>query len=298
MRKPLDALWIIVLMLFSTDYCFAQQVKPVGAFEKKTVKLGEPVAYTLVLHHPASMEVRFPDTLFNYKPFELVSKKYFDTRTDNKGLSTDSAVYMLTTFQTDSLLHFAMPVIVMRNGDTTTVWTDSSTILVEKIVPAADVEGAKLIPTTDYFEVNKGWNYPYIGAGILGFLIFLGIIYWLFGERIRKNFRLQRLRRRFERFVNEYQPYTQRQLSPEDAEHALAIWKSYLQGLQGIPYTTYTSKEIAEVLPDKALQQTLKQLDLAIYGKKTDAKTVDAIVFLADFTKEAYLRKVEEVRNA
>lgn len=289
---------MLVLMLFGTNDCFAQQVKPVGSFEKKAIKLGEQVAYTLVLRHPSSMEVRFPDTLFNYKPFELASKKYFDTRTDREGISTDSAVYILTTFQTDSLLHFAVPVIVMRNGDTTTLWTDSVSVLVERIVPAADVEDAKLISTTDYFEVNKGWNYPYIGAGILGFLIFLGVFYRLFGGRIRKAFRLQRLRLRFERFMNEYLPYTQRQLNPADAEHALAIWKSYLQGLQGIPYTTYTSKEIAEILPDKTLQQTLRQLDLAIYGKKTDATTVQATVFLADFAKDAYRRKVEEVRNA
>jgi len=298
LHKPLCALWMIVPLLFGTMPSFSQQVKPIGAFEKKAVKLGEPIAYTLVLRHPASMEVRFPDTLFNYKPFELVAKKYFDTRTDHTGQSLDSAVYVLATFQTDSILHFALPVIVMRNGDTTTVWTDSSAVLVEKIILAAELESAKLISTTDYFEVSKDWNYPYIGIGLLGFLVLIGVIYWLFGESIRKAFRLQRLRRRFERFMSEYLPYTQQQLSPEAAEHALALWKSYLQGLQGIPYTTYTSKEIEAILPDATLQQTLKQLDLAIYGKKIDRKTVEAAMFLADFAGEAYRRKVEEVRNA
>lgn len=254
--------------------------------------------YTLVFRHPASMEVRFPDTLFNYKPFELLSKKYFDTRTDKAGMSIDSTIYTLATFHTDSLLHFALPVIILSNGDTTTLWTDSAAIRVERIIPLTDAENAKLIPTTDYFAVDKGWNYPYIAAGAAAVLLLAGLIYWLFGERIRKALRLQRMRRRFERFMNEYLPYTQKQLSPEAAEHALAIWKSYLQGLQGIPYTTYTSKEIAAILPDKSLQQTLKQLDLAIYGNKADEQTVTAVAFLADFAKEAYRAKVEEVRNA
>ncbi|MCS7017782.1 MAG: hypothetical protein RMJ87_07805 [Cytophagales bacterium] len=279
-------------------FSIAQQVKPEGAFAKAAVKLGEPVAYVLVMRHPADMEVRFPDTLFNYKPFELVAKKYFHTQTDASGISTDSAIYTLTTFQTDSLLHFALPVIVMRNGDTTMLWTDSTSIVVEKIVPATDLPTAKLIPNTAYFTVNKGWNYPYIGIGLLVFLLLSGIVYWLFGERIRKAFRLQRLRRRFERFMNEYMPYTQQKLTPEATDHALALWKSYLQGLQGIPFTTYTSKEIAAILPNKALEQTLKQLDLAIYGKKIDEQTVAATLFLADFAKQAYQQKVEEVRNA
>ncbi|WP_448519397.1 hypothetical protein [Rhodoflexus sp.] len=289
---------VLVLMVVGTSICFAQQVKPSGTFNKKSVKIGEPVAYTLVFRYPASMEVRFPDTLFNYKPFELLSKKHFNTRTDHAGMSIDSTIYTLATFQTDSILFFTLPAIVLRNGDTTAIAADSAAILIEKIIPAADAEQAKLISTTDYFVVDRGLNYPYIIAGLSGFLLLLTLTYWIFGGRIRKALRLQRLRRKFERFINEYLPYTERQLSPEAAEHALALWKSYLQGLQGIPYTTYTSKEIAAILPDKSLEQTLRQLDLAIYGNKIDAQTVAATVFLADFAREAYRLKIEEVRNA
>lgn len=286
------------IMLFAPPCLARQQIKPEGAFAKTSVKLGEPVAYTLSFRHPASLEVRFPDTLFDFKPFELVAKRYFDTRTDASQMSLDSAVYTLVTFQPDSVLYFALPVIAMRNGDTALIWTDTAAILVERIVPPADAETAKLISDTTYFKVDKGWNYPYIGLGVLVFLLLAGITYRLFGERIRKALRLQRLRRRFERFMNEYMPYTRQKLTPETADHALALWKSYLQGLQGIPFTTYTSKEITTVLPDKMLEQALKQLDLAIYGKKIDEKTLAATAFLADYAKEAYRLKVEEVRNA
>ncbi|MCS6966966.1 MAG: hypothetical protein NZM39_00125 [Bernardetiaceae bacterium] len=288
----------VVLIVLSTQAGFTQQVKPEGGFFKDVVKIGEPVAYWFVLKHPPEMEVRFPDTLYNYKPFELISKQYFHTRLEPSGISIDSAIYTLATFQMDSLLSFALPAIVLQNGDTTLLVADSVSIAVEKTVSQSYLDSAKLIPTTEYFQVNKDWNYFYIAIGAGTILLLAGAIYWLFGKQIRKAWYLVQLRRRFERFMAEFLPYVNSFKDPVALEHALALWKHYLQGLQGIPFITFTSKEIAALLPNPALHQALKQLDIAIYAGKSDQKAADALIFLAKFAEEAYHQKVKEVRSA
>jgi hypothetical protein len=98
--------------------------------------------------------------------------------------------------------------------------------------------------------------------------------------------------------MTQFERYIQGTLDNKTTENSLGLWKSYLENLQEIPYTTFTSKEIEEKLQNKDLANSLRSLDRAIYGNLIDEATKQSLVFLQQFAQNAYQLKIEEVRNA
>jgi hypothetical protein len=270
---------------------------PVGKFLADTVLVGQAVGYTLVLRHPAWLEVRFPDSLTSYAPFELKAKKYFPTTTTLDGSSIDSAVYTLTTFSTDSIQRLALPVYVLSGGDTTLVTGNLDSVLLQPTVLSLP-DTVKLVDHARYREVSKGINFPLIGLGLGVLLVLLLGVYLVFGERIRRSYRLRRMKRRHERFLAEFDRQKVATGNIAAMEHAVAIWKAYLQGLHRKPYTSYTSKEMAEAIPDEVLIGSLRAIDRAVYGHGDETAPQEAVKVLRNFAKDAYRKQVEEVRNA
>ncbi len=269
---------------------------PVGKFLADTMKIGQDVQYSLVLRHPAWLEVRFPDSISSYAPFELKSKKYFPTVTGLDGNSIDSAVYTLTTFDSDSIQRLALPVMVLAGTDTSLVAGTVDSIRLALTVlnsPGPD----QLIAHANYMEVPKGINYPLIGLGLLGVVVVALGIYLVFGERIRRSFRLQRMKRRYERFLAEFDRQNNTRNSTM-MEHAVAVWKAYLQGLHGKPYTSFTSKEMAEAIADEQMIHSLKTIDRVIYGHLDSEAPQQALLILRKFAENAYQQQIGEVRNA
>lgn len=262
-----------------------------------TVRTGQWVQYSLVLKHPADMELRFPDSSYAYAPFEFVKKLYFHTSTDLRGISTDSAVYTLATFDTDSVQRLALAVEILNGKDTLRIAAPPDSVLLLPVVDKLP-DKPSLVEHTNFQEVPRGINYPYIAAGVGAVLALLGVVYWLFGERIRKAFRLRRMKRRYERFMAEFDKQTADTRDSARTEQGLGLWKHYLENLHDIPYTTFTSKEMAEATREEKLLNALKNIDRAIYGKIVDESTRQSLLFLREFAQAAYQKKTEEVRNA
>jgi hypothetical protein len=261
-----------------------------------SVKVGEPIYYTLVMKHPKEMEVRFPDSTYQYAPFEFIKKIYFPTRTE-KGFSTDSAVYQFSTFELDSIQKLNLPIYVLINGDTTLIYTDLDSVAITPLLVTIP-DTTRIISNTQYNPVKQVLNYPYLLIGVGGFVVLLLVLYFIFGERIRKAYTLRRLKRGYEKFVFQFERYLHGTLDNKLAEKGLVLWKSYLENLQEIPYTTYTSKEIEEKINNKDLTHSLKNIDRAIYGNMIDEATKQSLNFLFQYAQSAYQLKIEEVRNA
>jgi hypothetical protein len=261
-----------------------------------SVKVGEYINYALVATYPEDMELRFPDSSYNYASFEFIKKIYFPTVTKDK-LSTDSTIYQLATYELDSIQRLALPVYVLKNGDTTLVYTEVDSVMIQPILVTLP-DTIKLIANTDYNAVRQLFNYPYLIIGAGTAIVLILVLYLIFGERIRKAYYLNRLKRNHERFVSQFEKYLQNILDSKQTEKGLGIWKSYLENLQDIPYTTYTSKEIEEKIHDKDLTLSLKHLDRAIYGNMMDESIKSSLSFLFQYAQKAYQLKIEEVRNA
>lgn len=267
---------------------------PVAKFLSDTVKIGEPVRFAVVWTHLPEKEAFFPDSAYDFKPFEFVSKSAFPTRT--AGLSTDSVVYEFSTFETDSIQKLSLPVFILNEKDTTTLLSNEDYVFLQPTVVQLP-DTLRIIENTELRILDDSFNYWYWATGFV-ILVAIGVgLYAVFGRRIRKNFRLTRMRKQYQRFIADFDRSLRKYEQLSATEQGLGVWKSYLENLQNIPFTTYTSKEIADLVPDKTLTESLKDIDRAIYGNRINEQTKEALEILKTYAQNSYQAKVKEIQN-
>jgi hypothetical protein len=264
--------WYFTLAILSFISAEAQDIKVFGKFSSDSIKIGAPVEFYLSAHHPQNTTVLFPDSGFSYIPFEFQKKKFFATQTKN-GISKDSAVYFLTSYEIDSVQKLKLPVFVIEGKDSTPVFSTTGTVylhhLVKSIPDSVPANQLPLKANTQYLNVKWQLNYFLfaISGGVLA--ITLVMVWVFFGKRIKKYFKLKRLTKGYKAFLLQYEKSVdklQQDFSTQQAEGSLVIWKKYLESLVNKPYTKFTSKEIRILEGDENLGQSLSAIDRIIYG--------------------------------
>ncbi|MBL7862428.1 MAG: hypothetical protein JNJ65_14780 [Cyclobacteriaceae bacterium] len=292
---------LLVLFMVSFLVTKAQEVSVAGRFEGDTVKLGEPIRYFLTARYPQQYQLLFPDSTFAFTPFEFLKKQFVVTKTQN-GISYDSAVYTLATFEIDSLQLLTLPVFRVQGQDCLTYLARTDTVFFKELVQTVpDSLAANQLPlktNTAYSPVSWILNYPLlliVGGGS----ILLAIIGWIaFGKKIRKYFTLKRLHRSHQAFLNQFEKSVEvlkNQFSPERAESSVTLWKQYMEELSALPYTKFTSREILE-RDSSDLKQALQSVDRMVYGRMSPT-TLDSFHQLKDFTQSRFNKKIEEVKH-
>ena len=265
---------------------------PQGKFLADSIKLGLPVKYVLSLKHPADMEVIFPDSAYNFFPFEFLEKQYFPTRTDHTG-SLDSVIYTLTSFETDILQRLRLPVFIIMNQDCTAVYSAYDTVQLQHLI-TAKVDSLKPKININYRQVELYFNYTNFLLIVFGISLLTGIVYIFFGKRIRREYRLYRMGREHANFRNAFGKLT-RSISAEQGVHtvenAVILWKKYMELLEEKPFSTYTSKEILEIIPNQQLAEALQQTDRIIYGQMNNQASTRYTQVLAHIAKRSYIEK-------
>lgn len=287
------------LLLFATSGSLvAQFVHPQGHFFSDSTKLGSPVKYSLTVDHKPEVQILFPDSSYNFAPFELIRKEYFPTVTAN-GISKDSAVYLLRTFDLARAQSLALPVFMTTDGDSTSVFCQPDTILLHEYLPEYPAntdfrEQAKFSP------VETDFNYPYILAGIAAVAIAAFILYFFFGRSIRRRYRLVIIRTDHDSFLKNFQKL-QRDFSatqrPRSLEQALSVWKAYLARLENKPINTYTTTEIINLYNQEELKDGLNVIDRAIYGGFITGDVEKAVGTLRKFSVRQYHKIKREIQN-
>ena len=169
---------LFAYFLLITFFIQAQELVPKGVFLKDTVKIGEQVLYSLSITYPVDADVLFPDSLFNFSPFELNQKDYFFT-SSNESISFDSAVYNLSTFEIDSVQFLNLPVFLLNNGDSLVLRSDLDSIVLGHVVLQIP-DSLAFIENTIYREISKEFNYPYLIAGLIIFTVLFILVYLIF----------------------------------------------------------------------------------------------------------------------
>lgn len=276
----------------------AQEIKPVGQFMEDSLKIGEPINYALSVRYPTSRQVLFPDSVFNYQPFEFLSKQYFPTRIEGD-IAIDSAIYTLTSFEIDKVQQLGLPIYVATSKDSIAIRATADSVFLQELIPIVN-DSLELKANTEYFEVPFAINYPYITIGIAVFIVILVVIYFAFGKTIRKNLKLRKLRKEYEKFSQQFESsinQVRTKVDPKLSEQCVGIWKSYMEKLEEKPYTKLTTRELANTGISQDILGTLKDIDRNIYGSK-DVKDIHRnFEQLEDYTLERYQEKVREVKN-
>ena len=279
--------WLLALPLFG------QEVIPQSHFHKDSVMIGEELPYSLWIRYPKNNDVAFPDSLFDFGPFELEKRDYFTTKSDSL-ISLDSVVYYFTTFEIDSVQYLTLPVYLINEYDSLTLYTATDSIILDHVVTILPDSVAVLV-NTDYQKVPLAFNYPYFTVGVIILLLVALVIFLVFGKRIKQSIRVYWLTKRHKKFAGSFNDLLADQ--PIEVERTLSAWKKYLEKLLAQPYTKLTSKEIVTLSQLPEMSDQLKIIDGHIYAGSKSTNTKSAFEFLLLFSATRFNERIKEIKN-
>jgi hypothetical protein len=297
---------ILYFFLLSISLLLAQptlaQIKVRGGFVQDSLIVGDKVLFYLTAHYPENKTILFPDSTYNYAPFEYIAKRYSATQTKDS-ISYDSAIYELTSFEIDSAQFLRLPVFQINTFDSTFFYSATDTLYLKDLVtiPLPDTLQAQNLPlktNTIYQPVHWLFNYPVLLI-VISALLVIAIIGWLiFGKTIKRNYQIKKITKAHQEFIAQFTTLENElnvNFSKLIAEQAASKWKNYLEGLDTNPYTKFTVKELSILLPDAELIAALKQLDAAVYGNNVQLS--DAIAYLKKYAENIFQNKLNKLAH-
>jgi hypothetical protein len=293
--------FLMILTLAATGSLCAQEVNVKSGFVQDSLSIGDKSPYYLTARYPSNLNIIFPDSTYNFAPFEYQYKVYFPTKTIN-GQSYDSVVYYLSTFEIDKQQSLSLPVYQINSLDSLTFFTNRDTILlseyVKQLPDSLTAQNLPLKVNTAYQNVSYLFNYPVLLI-VAGAILFLALLGWLiFGRRIRTYYRLKKMRKMHEKFLETYSSQVEKirqAFSTSTTEAALLQWKKYMEYLESRPYTKLTSRETTRMENNETLGKNLHTIDGAIYGHATSV--LEPLENLKNFAQQRFSKKMEEVKH-
>ncbi len=291
-----------ILFFLVTFAAQAQEIRVVGRFKADSVKLGEPIEYYVTTKYPSQWQVLLPDSTFSFSPFDFQKKIYFPTSTKND-ISTDSVLYVLNTFEIDSIQTLKIPAFVVLPNDCTIYESNTDTVffkhLVSQVPDSLAAEQLPLKTNTAYNAVSWLFNYPVFSI-VAGALLLICILVWLiFGKKIKRHFTLKRLTKNHHAFILSYDSAIEKLkagFTPESAERSVLIWKQYMEDLITKPYTKSTTRELKAIEKNENLISALQVIDRSIYGR-IPPDTLDSFLNLKEFSQVQFNKKLEELKH-
>ena len=299
MRSLLRSL-LTFLVLFMSAQLLAQ-VRVTGAFLSDSIKIGEETAFYLTARYPSSLTILFPDSTDAYAPFEFQKKRYFPTQSED-GVSFDSAVYHVTTFEIDSFQVLQLPAYVLTESDCTVYMSNADSIelihVVSEVPDSIAIADLPLKEHTAYQPVNFDINYVIVAIVVATVLIIALVVWIVFGKRIVRYFKAKKLRKNHQQFMRRYDDIVNdvsSTFSPSTTETALTAWKRYMEQLEARPYTKLTSAETIKLYNEETLGKNLREIDSAIYGH--NQQVLPALQELKLIAGNKFEHKLQEVMH-
>jgi hypothetical protein len=272
---------------------------PQAYFRQDSMYVGEHVRLILVYKHGKNQEVLFPDSAFNFYPFEFIKKTFYNTHSDSI-TSIDSIAYTLTSFELEPELNISLPVYMLNDGDTSTLYSENASIQVAMFVKNISPNDSLSI-NTNYIQLSPSFNYPYYGLGLMILLLIIIFVLLFFRKKLLKFYRLFLMEKDYNKFFKSYEQFEkeyQSNNSTEILEDTLSVWKIYLEKLEKVPYSTFTTKEICAKFDYNQLTSSLQNFDKAIYGRKIQENLQNSFVTLKETAIYRYQLKQKELRDA
>lgn len=295
MFRRIGILSLLLLLYFSV---YGQDVSINGSFLKDTVKIGEEVPYSLSVLYPRSLNIIFPDSTYNFQPFEYHSREYYTTISDSS-LSFDSVIYYLSTFEIDSVQYLQLPVYIKQEEDSTEVYTSPDSINLFHIIQEMP-DSVKLKENTFFYKISDKFNYP-VFMIILGSLLLLALSgLMFFGKRLSRWLRILLMSRTHKRFLNKFNlklGALRDNRAGIDPEVILGDWKKYMEKLEKEPYTKLTTKELIGLHADQRLKDNLRSIDRYIYGNIKEKPLHEHFEKLLEYSIERYDVRLKELRD-
>ena len=273
-------LLLFTLFLFLSLNLTAQ--KPRAVFFSDSIEIGSEIKLSMTYLHSGSSDIVFPDSSYDFSPFQYVSTEYFETQTVN-GKSLDSVIYTLVTFEWERDLSIAPFVKNLNSGQR--IYADTATVLLKSLV---NPFSKNPLQTKDVYTVKKEFNVPKLTYFFLSFLIVGLFIFLLLGEWIKRKFYLWKYDQHYQSFVDGFKKKSQNPREIKNIQTALTDWKVYMEWLTKTPVSTMSTSEIEELYENERLESALKMFDTAIFGNVISDQIPFAFHILQDFALKKY----------
>jgi hypothetical protein len=287
-------------MLYAQDKPKAE-VKITAGFIEDSLYIGKPVRFYLTARYPQELNMVFPDSSHTYTPFEFESKDYFPTDTED-GISYDSVIYHVSTFEIDRTQYLSLPVFQVNEKDSVVFQSEKDTILVTQLVNfSVDTIAIDKLPmklSVAYHDVPGQFNWPIFTIVAASILVIAVVVWFVFGKRIRKYFRIKSMLEAHRKFVESYTREVtnlRQAFSAVTTETALAHWKLYMEQLEARPYTKLTTREARNFFQDETLIRSLQTIDGAIYGHSVNV--IEPLESLKAVADQRFQTKLQEVKH-
>jgi hypothetical protein len=302
MKRNLVVFVCLILWLAGSLTLSAQEqpVSVSGGFLKDSTRVGEEVGFFLAARYPQDKVILFPDTAFNFHPFEFTRKDYFSTKTKG-GISYDSAVYYINTYEVDTAQWLQLPVFEVNVSDCTIFKSNADTIFLKEMIARLPDSLTSTLPvhaTLAYQPVKYQFNYQ-LFIIIIGVLLIASAFTWFFfGNNINRYFKLRQLRKDYQIFAQHFSQQLEdvrKGFTVDSAAAPLTTWKRYMEKLNAMPYTKLTTRETLRLEKDESLGRSLQMIDRAIYGHDSDV--ISSLENLRAYAQQRFNKKVEEVKH-
>jgi hypothetical protein len=254
---------------------FTILAQPSITFSKDSIKIGEEVKLTMVFRHSPTQEVFFPDSTYNFAPFEYVSRLNFPTRTVDT-ISTDCTIYTLQTFELDPKQWITLQATILSGKDSIEIPSNEAFIWLQEVITEMP-DSLDLKANTEFLEVKKQFNYPYfiIATSILAFLSF-GILL-VYGKTIWKKIVVYRWHKKHRKAMIEYENLTsdyQKNITAKQIESLVNCFKMHLEWITDKKITAYSTRDFERQFPSLEVLEELKKADAFVFGGlKTEIQT-------------------------
>jgi hypothetical protein len=290
---------ILLILLSGVTAVSAGNFRPVAFADKKTVKIGEPFQVSVFVDYPCEFQLLFPDSTFAFGNCTLKERRFFPTRSGTV-MSRDCVVYQLASFNPEPFQAFRIPVIRFENGDSTRFYSNEIRFRIQAETDSAAMANPVFRSETNPVLVPLMFNYPWV-AGIAALIVSVLLLANFFLDKpIQRFFYLWIERRRHLRYLKTFrklQESLMKEASVQRMESIVLLWKQYLQRINGKPFLSYTSLEIAKELPDPLLKKTLQEIDRWIYGGMKVENLNSCVERLKEKSLVLYEIKRDNIRN-
>lgn len=293
MAKTLKLLFFLLTPLLVN----AQQITVDGYFMQDSAKVGERVGYVLKATYPESTQLIFPDSTFDFSPLVLLEKKTFISHTQDS-ITQDSTIYYLSNFSLDPSSFLTLPVYELARYDSVVHYPLEAEL---KLKLALDSIPEELVfqENNIYQPLEKSLNWIIIGIILGGILLLLGVLYFLFADKIQEYWKERREKRRWSQFEKRWKTQTTlltENPSIEAADEVIGLWKGYMESITQLPVKEWTSSEIGKRMDNLEIFKALRAIDLIIYAGEA-SKSEEATTYLLEVAREKYQEKQTNIKH-
>jgi len=293
--------YVVFALLVWQVNSYAQTAEKVSCkinFLTDSIKIGQPVAISVLVKHPVNAEVLFPDSNLNIEPLQIIEKSWFPTKSDSL-ISTDSAIYWVTTWQPARGYSLSFPVYLLNElGDSTTIISNSDTLFFKSVFVPQQSKGVK--SETNFSFIQPLFNYPYwaLGGGVA--LVIVIALLFFFAKPLQRGIRLLLLWRTARIFDSNFERLAVQATRSKNIkllEQSLNLWKQHLERLTNKAFTTYTTKDFYNDLEDEQLLEVLQRIDRGIYGGSEEVIGADIFPVLKGYALKFYKERRLSISN-